>query len=129
MKNTIGNNVSLTIWGESHGKSIGAVLDGICAGIEISEEFISDILTLRRPTLKNSTARCEKDNFSIESGKAQRLRQRNSFSEPFKSPLRRFSTPEISHIFAARALGKSPEREVLTSLSGVSFAKFSNICA
>ena len=25
MKNTIGNNVSLTIWGESHGKSIGAV--------------------------------------------------------------------------------------------------------
>lgn len=68
MKNTIGNNVSLTVWGESHGKSIGAVLDGICAGIEISEEFISDILTLRRPFSKNSTARCEKDIFSIESG-------------------------------------------------------------
>lgn len=68
MKNTIGNSITLTVWGESHGKSIGAVLDGICAGIEISEDFISDILTLRRPFSKNSTARKEKDNFSIESG-------------------------------------------------------------
>jgi len=68
VKNTIGNSITLTVWGESHGKSIGAVLDGVCAGIDISEEFISDILTLRRPSLKNSTARREKDNFSIESG-------------------------------------------------------------
>ena len=32
MKNTYGNNLSLTLFGESHGEAIGAVLDGISAG-------------------------------------------------------------------------------------------------
>jgi hypothetical protein len=54
------------------------------------------------------------------------LRQSSSFSEAFKSPVLRFSTPEISHIFVARALGKSPEREVLTSLSDASLANCAN---
>ena len=30
MKNTIGSHVTLTIFGESHGPSIGVVLDGLC---------------------------------------------------------------------------------------------------
>ena len=29
MKNTFGNTISLTLFGESHGPAIGAVLDGL----------------------------------------------------------------------------------------------------
>lgn len=32
MKNTFGNTISLTLFGESHGPAIGAVLDGLPAG-------------------------------------------------------------------------------------------------
>ena len=35
MKNSFGSNVIFTIFGESHGDSIGGVLDGIPAGIKI----------------------------------------------------------------------------------------------
>ncbi len=68
MKNTFGNNISVTLFGESHGKSIGAVLDGIAPGIEVDEEFIKEVLSRRRPVGAISTQRREADNFSIQSG-------------------------------------------------------------
>ena len=68
MKNTLGDNVRLTLWGESHGKCIGAVLDGVCPGIEVNEEFIKEQLNKRRPKGKNETQRVEEDNFIIASG-------------------------------------------------------------
>ena len=37
MKNTFGNAVSMTIFGESHGPAIGAVLDGLAAGLPVDE--------------------------------------------------------------------------------------------
>ena len=68
MKNTFGNNISITLFGESHGESIGAVIDGLPAGIEINKEFIEHQLDLRRPVGKISTPRKETDKFSIVSG-------------------------------------------------------------
>lgn len=68
MKNTIGQNVSLTLFGESHGGGIGAVIDGLAAGIDVDESFIEKQLDLRRPVGKISTPRVEKDNFKILSG-------------------------------------------------------------
>ena len=68
MKNTIGQNVSVTLFGESHGEGIGAVIDGLAAGIEVDESFIENQLDLRRPVGKISTPRSEKDNFKILSG-------------------------------------------------------------
>lgn len=68
MKNTLGSNVSLTLFGESHGLGIGAVLDGIAPGIPVSEDFIRSQLTLRRPVGLISTPRAEQDNFIIQSG-------------------------------------------------------------
>ena len=35
MKNTFGNNITVTIFGESHGPAIGAVIDGMPPGIKI----------------------------------------------------------------------------------------------
>ena len=68
MKNTIGNSLTVTLFGESHGKAIGAVLDGIPSGIKVDEEYIASQLTRRRPKDALSTPRQEKDEFSILSG-------------------------------------------------------------
>lgn len=68
MKNTFGNNVTITLFGESHGDEIGAVIDGIMPGIKIENDFIADKLSKRRPCGKISTQRTEKDNFRIVSG-------------------------------------------------------------
>lgn len=68
MKNTIGNSLTVTLFGESHGKAIGAVLDGMPSGIKVDEEYIASQLTRRRPKDALSTSRQEKDEFSILSG-------------------------------------------------------------
>lgn len=68
MKNTFGNSVAITLFGESHGEYIGAVIDGLAPGIEINDDYIENMLTLRRPNGKISTPRKEQDNFSIVSG-------------------------------------------------------------
>lgn len=68
MKNTLGNNVKVTLFGESHGESIGCVIDGLSSGIRVDEEFIKSQLALRRPVGKISTSRVEEDNFKIVSG-------------------------------------------------------------
>lgn len=68
MKNTFGNSVAVTLFGESHGGAIGAVLDGMAPGIRIDEAYIAHMLTLRRPSGAISTARQEKDPYQIVSG-------------------------------------------------------------
>lgn len=68
MKNTIGNSLTVTLFGESHGKAIGALIDGIASGISIDEEFIASQLSRRRPKDAISTPRREKDEFKILSG-------------------------------------------------------------
>lgn len=68
MKNTFGNQITLTLFGESHGEAIGAVLDGLAPGIDVDFEEIKRLLSLRRPSGKISTARREADEFSIVSG-------------------------------------------------------------
>ncbi len=68
MKNTFGSNLTLTLFGESHGPAIGAVLDGLAPGMDVDEAFIASQLTLRRPAGKIGTARREEDRFQILSG-------------------------------------------------------------
>lgn len=68
MKNTFGNSVAITLFGESHGEYIGAVIDGLAPGIKISHEYIENMLTLRRPNGNISTKRQEKDEYKIISG-------------------------------------------------------------
>ena len=68
MKNTFGQSVAVTLFGESHGEYIGAVLDGLAPGLAIDEAFIRHQLSLRRPQGKISTARVEADEFKIVSG-------------------------------------------------------------
>lgn len=68
MKNSFGNSIVVTLFGESHGDYIGAVVDGLAPGIKIDDEYIKAKLALRRPSGKISTARVEADEYSIVSG-------------------------------------------------------------
>jgi len=67
--NTFGEIIRVTTFGESHGKAIGAILDGIKPGIEISEEDIQKELDRRRPGQSSiTTRRKESDKVHILSG-------------------------------------------------------------
>ena len=68
MKNTFGNSISVTLFGESHGPAIGVVLDGLAPGIDVNEEVMADFLSKRRPSSDLDTARREEDHFQILSG-------------------------------------------------------------
>ena len=68
MKNSIGESVILTLFGESHGSFVGAVLDGLSAGIKVDEEFLKSQLDKRRPSFASDTARKEDDEYQILSG-------------------------------------------------------------
>lgn len=68
MKNSFGSAISVTLFGESHGAEIGAVIDGVAPGIKVDYEYINAKLDQRRPYGKISTARREKDEFRIVSG-------------------------------------------------------------
>jgi len=67
--NSIGQRLVLTSFGESHGKAIGAVLDGCPAGLEIDEKEIQKMLDYRKPgTSVITTQRKEGDKVEIISG-------------------------------------------------------------
>jgi chorismate synthase len=67
--NTFGHLFRVTTWGESHGPSIGAVVDGCPPGIELSEADIQPYLDKRRPgTSRFTTQRQEPDQIRILSG-------------------------------------------------------------
>lgn len=68
MKNTFGQSVAVTIYGESHGEAIGVVIDGLAPGIPVDRDYIDAQLTLRRPSGRISTARQEQDEYRIVSG-------------------------------------------------------------
>lgn len=68
MKNSLGTSVILTLFGESHGSEIGAVLDGLAPGIPVDEGLIAEQLARRRPQGRTDTARREPDAFRIVSG-------------------------------------------------------------
>jgi len=68
MKNTFGSSVAVTLFGESHGAYIGAVIDGLAPGIVIDRAYIAHKLALRRPAGQISTPRKEEDAYTIISG-------------------------------------------------------------
>ncbi len=68
MKSVIGKNITVALYGESHGSAMGVVIDGLASGIEINNEFIQSNLNKRKPKGKISTQRKEADDFVITSG-------------------------------------------------------------
>ena len=68
-QSSFGKKFVVTTWGESHGKAIGAVLDGCPAGLSLCEEDIQVFLDRRKPgQSRYTTARKEGDLVEILSG-------------------------------------------------------------
>lgn len=68
MKNTFGQSISLTVFGESHGAGVGVVLDGLCSGLDVNDASIKTALSRRAPSTSTDTARRERDAYQILSG-------------------------------------------------------------
>ena len=68
-KSSFGTHFTVTTWGESHGKALGAVVDGCPAGLSLCEEDIQKFLDRRKPgQSRYTTARKEGDLVEILSG-------------------------------------------------------------
>ena len=69
MSGAWGNNLKISIFGESHGGAIGVNIDGLPAGVELNLEEIDKEMKRRAPGRNNlSTARKESDIPEIVSG-------------------------------------------------------------
>lgn len=66
--NTFGRKFRVSIFGESHGELIGVVLDGVPAGLELSEQDFEQDLLRRKSGAKGTTPRIEDDLPQIVSG-------------------------------------------------------------
>ncbi|MBR5935905.1 MAG: chorismate synthase [Bacteroidaceae bacterium] len=67
--NTLGQLLTLTTFGESHGPAIGGVLDGFPAGINIDYDYVRQCMQRRRPGQSTvTTGRQEKDEVEFLSG-------------------------------------------------------------
>lgn len=67
--NVFGQRFQITTWGESHGRAVGVVVDGLPAGLPFSDADIQKELDRRRPGQSEvSTPRSEADRVEILSG-------------------------------------------------------------
>ena len=107
--NTIGKLFTVTTFGESHGRGIGVIVDGIPPFMELSEEDIQKDLNRRRPgQSKVSTPREEKDKVEILSGifdgrtmgppVAMLIRNQNQDNKKLTSHPHRKYSPNTHHL-------------------------------
>lgn len=68
MSSVWGNRLKISIFGESHGKAIGVVIDGFPAGFKMDIDYILDVMKRRMPGGKLATSRIESDLPDIISG-------------------------------------------------------------
>lgn len=66
--NTFGRLFRISIFGESHGKSVGVLLDGVPAGLPLTPDDFRADLARRRPGAKGTTPRREDDIGLLKSG-------------------------------------------------------------
>lgn len=66
--NSFGEDFEMTLIGESHGRGVGVVLDGVPAGIPLTEDDVQPALNRRRPGKKLTSSRRETDQVDITTG-------------------------------------------------------------
>ena len=64
----LGDQLKVTLFGESHGKCVGALVEGIPPGTEIDLQALSSDLAQRRPGRRDMSLRLEPDECEILSG-------------------------------------------------------------
>lgn len=69
MSSSIGDNIKISVFGESHGEAIGCVIDGLPSGVKLDTDKIYKDMSRRAPGKdKTATPRLEKDIPHILSG-------------------------------------------------------------
>ncbi|MFV0400245.1 MAG: chorismate synthase [Oscillospiraceae bacterium] len=69
MSSSWGRNIRISLFGESHGASIGVVIDGLPSGYSLDRDRIKELMARRAPGgASHSTARREPDHVDIQSG-------------------------------------------------------------
>ena len=68
MEMNLGDQLKVTLFGESHGKCVGALVEGIPPGTEIDLQALSSDLAQRRPGRRGMSSRLEPDECEILSG-------------------------------------------------------------
>lgn len=139
--NCFGKVFTVTTWGESHGKAMGALIDGCPAGLELDVEDIQKELLARQPGKSPYTSpRKESDEAEILSGVfegkttgapiAILIRNRDADSskyEPIKDLLRpghaNFTHLEKYGIFDYRGGGRASARETVARVAAGAIAK------
>ncbi|MCK9233577.1 MAG: chorismate synthase [Acholeplasmataceae bacterium] len=66
--NSLGKIFKINIYGESHGKSLGVLIEGMPVGVKIDDALIKKDLKRRMPSHFSETKRKEKDHYTVESG-------------------------------------------------------------
>lgn len=66
--NTFGRSFIVNIFGESHGQSVGVIVDGCPSGLSLSEDDLIPDLMRRKSGAKGTTTRTETDTPRIRSG-------------------------------------------------------------
>jgi chorismate synthase len=66
--NSFGRIFHVTIYGESHGPSLGIIIDGCPAGIPLEENDFDSDIRRRNPSLSGTTSRKEPDRPKLQSG-------------------------------------------------------------
>ena len=66
--NSFGQKFRVSLFGESHGRAIGIVMDGVPAGIPLSEQDFTEDILRRKSGAKGTTPRIEDDKPEILSG-------------------------------------------------------------
>ncbi len=139
--NTFGEIFRLTTFGESHGRAVGGVVDGMPAGIEADTDFIQAELDRRRPGQSQlTTARKEADRVELLSGTFEgkttgqpigfAVRNTNQHSEDYEEMrhLLRPSHADYTYIQKYgmrdhRGGGRSSARETVSRVVGGALAK------
>ena len=68
MKNSFGSNISITLFGESHGEAIGVVIDGLAPGLALDFDYVRKRMAQRQAKGRISTQRHEPDAIQVVSG-------------------------------------------------------------
>ena len=139
--NSFGLQFRMTTFGESHGKAIGCIVDGVPAGLKIDENFIQSELDRRKPGQSAlTTQRKEADKVEILSGvfegvstgtpiamvifnKDQKSRDYNNIKDIFRPGHADFTYWHKYGIRDYRGGGRSSARETAARVAAGAIAK------
>ena len=139
--NTFGSLFKLTSFGESHGKAVGGVIEGVMPGMELDEQFIQNELNRRKPGQSSiTTPRDEDDKVEFLSGvfegkttgtpigfiirnKDQRSKDYSNIKDVYRPSHADYTYQEKYGIRDYRGGGRSSARETIARVVAGAIAK------